>query len=289
MLYIGEVIRGRWSNNSYIILKKLGQGGVGAVYKVKDRFGNIKALKISSDMNSITREYENMKRFNSVKVVPRIYEIDDYKKYGEIFHFFILEYIEGYNLKEVMKMKNFYIRDIMIILIVILKNLKLIYDLGYVYGDIKLENIMIDKNKKIYLIDFGGAVEKNLGIKEYTPTYNIVSWGIDNKDYNTSIIFSMNMILTSMILKEETSPLIKNLKQVTLELKDRNINKGLEKIIIDGLYGKYKDIDAYILKLKTIITSKNENKGIDLIDFIFKGSIFIFVIVITISASIKWM
>lgn len=289
MLYIGEIIKGRWNNNSYIVLSKLGQGGVGAVYKIRDRFGNIRALKISQDMNSITREYENIKRFKSARVVPRIYEMDDYKKYGEVFHFFVLQYIEGYNLKEIMKMKNFYIRDIITILIVILKNLKLIYDLGYVYGDIKLENIMIDKARKIYLIDFGGAIEKNLGIKEYTPTYNIVSWGIDNKDYNTSIIFSMNMILTSMILKEEPSPLIKNLGAVTLELKDRNINRGLEKVMIDGLHGRYKDIDDYISKLQTIITKKTESRDIDLIDYIFKGSIFIFIIVITVSASIKWM
>ena len=289
MLYTGEIIRGRWNNNRYIVLKKLGQGGIGAVYKVKDRFGNIKAIKISEDMNSITREYENMKKFKSVRVVPRIYEIDDYKKYGKIFHFFILEHIEGYNLKELMMMKKFYIKDIIIILIVILKNLKLIYDLGYVYGDVKLENIMLDKKREIYLIDFGGAVEKNLGIKEYTPTYNIVSWGIHTKDYDTSIIFSMNMILTSMILKKEPSPLVKDLKEVTLDLKNRKINKTLEKVMTDGLKGRHKDIDMYISKLKDIITGKKDDKKIDLIDFIFKGSIFMFVIVLTISASIKWM
>lgn len=294
MLYIGEVIRGKWNSNRYIILKKLGQGGIGAVYKVKDRFGNIKAIKISRDMNSITREYENIKKFKNIKVVPVIYELDDYKKYGETLHFFILEYIEGYNLKQIMLMKNFYIRDIITILVVILRNLKVIYDLGYVYGDIKLENIMVAKtSKKIYLIDFGGAVDKSLGIKEYTPTYNMVSWGINSKDQIRNMIFSVNMLMVSMVLGEEPSPLLVNLKEVSLKLKGESIDNGLKRLLISGFKGYHRDIGKYIGDLRSITLKKTSKKStfkdIDFIDFIFKGSISVFLLVLIIGVKTNWM
>lgn len=290
MIYIGEVIKGKWNENRYIVLKKLGQGGIGSVYKVKDRFGNIKAIKISSDINSITREYEFIKKFKNLSIVPRVYELDDYNKYGERFHFFVLEYIDGYNLKEIMKVKDFNLKDSLIIAVIVLKNLKTIYDLGYIYGDIKLENIMIDRNsKKIYLIDFGGAMGKNLGIKEYTPTYNIFSWGLDSNDHSTSMIFSVNMLLTSVILKQEPSPLLKNIKDVSLELKEEKIDKRAKKLIIDGLNGRYKDINIYISDIKSIVSNKSTYKNIDIINFFFKGSILIFLLVLIICISIKWM
>ncbi len=290
MLYTGEIIKGKWNKNSYIVLQKLGQGGIGSIFKVKDKYGNVKAIKISSDINSITREYENMKRFKMMSAIPKAYEIDDYKKYGETFHFFTLEYISGYNLKELMRLKRCILSDIIIIGTTILKNLKVIYDLGYIYGDIKLENIMIDAaSKKIYLIDFGGAVEKGQGIKEYTPTYNIVSWGMDNKDNSTSMIFSVNMILTSLILKHEPSPLLKDIKAVALELKNNDVDNRLKRILLSGLGGKHKSVDKYMQELKSINSRKSKYKDIDIIDFIFKGSIFMFMIVLTIGVSKKWM
>ena len=296
MLYMGEIIRGKWNDNSYIVLKKLGQGGVGSVYKVKDETGHVKAIKISEDINSITREYENMQRFKTIDIVPRIYEIDDYNKYGERFYFFVLEYISGYNLKQIMKVRSFYLKDILSIGIIISRSLKIIYDYGYVYGDIKLENIMIEKyNKKIYLIDFGGAVDKSLGIKEYTPTYNMVSWGLNNKGNIENIIFSVNMLMVSMLLKEEPSPLLKNLKQVSEELKCKSTSARFKKFLVKTLCGRSADLDKYITELKGLsfkldsLKKNSTSKSFDIVDFIFKGSISIFILVLIIGVRTNWM
>lgn len=288
MLYRGEVIKGEWNKNRYIVLKKIGQGGIGSVYKVKDSRGRVKAIKISGDISSITREYENMKKFKALRIIPKAYEIDDYKKYGETFHFFTLDYIDGYNLKQIIKARNVDIQDSINIVMIILKNLKIIYDYGYIYSDIKLENIMISKrDRKVYLIDFGGVVDKSLGLKEYTPTYNIVSWGLDNQNQITSMIFSVNMLLTSMILRQEPSPLVKSIKDVEEEIKNKTIKSSIKKTMKNALNGRSGDIDKYITDLENIIL----NKGVDLdiINLIFKGSILSFLVVITINVIINWM
>lgn len=294
MLYIGEIIEGKWNKNRYRVVKKLGQGGIASIYKVKDEFGNVRAVKISGDINSITREYENMKRFKTIDLVAEVYEIDDYNKYGEIFHFFILEYISGYNLKEIMKVKDFCLKDVLTVGLIISRSLKVIYDLGYVYGDIKLENIMVAKtSKKIYLIDFGGAVDKSLGIKEYTPTYNMVSWGINSKDQIRNMIFSVNMLMVSMVLGEEPSPLLVNLKEVSLKLKGESIDNGLKRLLISGFKGYHRDIGKYIGDLRSITLKKTSKKStfkdIDFIDFIFKGSISVFLLVLIIGVKTNWM
>ncbi len=289
MLYIGEILKGKWNKNRYQVLKKLGHGGVGAVYKVKDENGRVKALKISDDMNSITREYENMKKIKMLKIIPKIYEIDDYKKAGDVFYFFILDYIEGYNLKQITKVKQVPYRDVISIALVILKNLKVIYDCGYIYSDVKLENIMIDKrDKKIYLVDFGGLADKSLGFKEYTPTYNSVSWGITNKNnHSTSMVFSVNMLMITMILREEMSPLVNNIKDLEQVIKSKTIDHNLKKIMIKALNGCCRDENKYILELENILCNRGGN--FDIVNLIFKGSIFSFLMVITINAIINWM
>ena len=250
MLYISEKIFGKWNKNEYIVLSKLGEGGIGAVYKVKGSTGNIRALKISRDISSITREFDMMNKLKSIKHIPRAYEVDDYEKDGEVFYFFIMDYIEGYSIKDLIKHKDMKVKEIIGIGIILLNLLEIIYRIGYVYADIKPENIMLDKKKKrISFIDFGGVILKGQGIREYTPAYSMISWGIErNYDSITSLNFSIAMIITSMLLKKEFNPLIHNLEQVIWHIKHLVIDEELKKILIEAL--KCEIIHTDILKDK---------------------------------------
>ncbi|KNF07819.1 putative serine/threonine-protein kinase YabT [Gottschalkia purinilytica] len=281
MIYTTQSIIGKWNKKKYTIIKKLGQGGVGTVYKVKDELGTYKALKISNDMNSITREYENMKKLKGISCTPSVYDIDDYEEYGKIYYFLVMDIVEGYNLKEAIRLTKLKLNDILIIGITLLNSLEGIYNLGYIYSDIKLENIMIDKvNKNILLIDYGSVIENKYCIKEYTPTYNMASWGIGlNKGYTSNLIFSVNMIIVSMLLGKEYTPLVDNIWDVKNSINKLKINTSLKKILIKALNGKYDIINNYKEDLKNKICIKKDihkttyDLKVDMIDMILAGSI----------------
>ncbi|WP_202710117.1 protein kinase domain-containing protein [Sporosalibacterium faouarense] len=290
-------ITGKWNKNRYKVIKKIGQGGTGVILKVKDENGCIKAIKISEDISSITREYNTLKRFNGLKGIVKAYELDDYIHNNKILYFFVMEFIEGKNLKEYMKRSRVKIKEILGIALIIIKMINEISNKGYIYTDIKLENILIDsKDNRIVFIDFGGVIEKEWGIREYTPAYNMISWGMKkNYNHNDGTVFAITMLVISMILKKEFNPLTDKLQEVYKELNRIDINIHIKKIVIRGLNLGYRDTskfekdikDAIIsIKHNDIIANDNRLKSFNLVNIVFFSSISIFILTLILGVSL---
>ena len=290
MIYVGEKIVGKWNKKEYLVIKKIGSGGVGEVYKVRDENNNTLAIKISSDMTTINREYNILKKLEGYDYAPRAYDLDDYYIKNDKYYFVVMDYIEGLNLKYLMKNREIDISNIIGIGIIVLNILRKIYEIGYVYCDIKLENILLDMERnKIVLIDYGGVIEKENNIREYTPVYNISSWDIDISvlDYEKMMTFSVSMIIVSMILKREFNPLVNSIDFVVSKVKGLKTIDILKEIIIKGLYGSYNNIDKFINDLTKSITHlkeyKKNNKINRIIDIFFNISVAIFILIIILS------
>jgi serine/threonine-protein kinase len=157
-LYTGFILKGKWNNNQYKILNLLGIGGIGQVYKIEDIKSNERwALKISREMQSITKEYDMLNRFSHIGLVPKVKEIDDFSYGNNKLYYIVMDYIEGKNLKEYIKRKPVNIKASIGLTLLIGKTFLILHKNHFIFGDLKLENLMIDtKNNLIKIIDLGG-------------------------------------------------------------------------------------------------------------------------------------
>jgi len=145
----------------YKIIAKLGQGGMGVVYKAADtklkRDVAIKFLpyQISSDAEERQRfeiEAQAAAALNHPNIAT-IYSIEESGK--DVF--IAMEYIDGVELKEKIKKERPDLEEVQKIIKQVAEGLNAAHQKGIIHRDIKSANIMITKSGLIKIMDFGLA------------------------------------------------------------------------------------------------------------------------------------
>ena len=156
------------------ILRLIGQGGMGAVYKARqptlDRFVALKVLPpaVSSDpgfAERFTREARALARMSH----PHIVVVHDFGKAGPL-HYLLMEFVDGANLREAERAGQLTPEQALAIVPQICEALQFAHNEGVVHRDIKPENILLDKQGRVKIADFGIAKLVGQGPKEMSLT-----------------------------------------------------------------------------------------------------------------------
>ena len=143
------------------ILALIGQGGMGAVYKARQRqLDRVVALKIlppgiGEDLafsDRFAREAKAMAKLNH----PGIVTIHDFG-HAEGLYYFIMELVDGASLSLLMHNGRVSPREALAIVPQICDALQYAHDQGIVHRDIKPENILLDRQGRVKVADFGLA------------------------------------------------------------------------------------------------------------------------------------
>jgi serine/threonine protein kinase len=143
------------------ILELLGKGGMGAVYKARqkqlDRFVALKILPpgISDDpafAERFAREAKALAKLNHPGIVT-LYEFGK----ADGLYFFLMEFVDGVNLRQLQAGGRISPREALAIVPQICDALQFAHDHGIVHRDIKPENILLDRRGRVKVADFGLA------------------------------------------------------------------------------------------------------------------------------------
>ncbi|NBC26664.1 MAG: protein kinase [Bacteroidetes bacterium] len=145
----------------YKILEKLGEGGMGVVYRARDtKLDRDVALKFLS-AQLIASEKEKQRFAREAKAVaalnhPNICTIHDVDEHNGR-QFIVMEYIEGSTLREKMRESGLEVQMVCTYAVQILKALKEAHSKEIIHRDIKCNNIMVTPDDRIKIMDFGLA------------------------------------------------------------------------------------------------------------------------------------
>ena len=268
----------------YEILEKLGEGGMGVVYKAQDtKLDRTVALKFLPP--ELMRESEAKERFVhearasaalSHSNICTIHEIDQ----SEGQSFIAMEYIKGETLKDKIAAGLLKLNEAMDIAAQVAQGLEKAHQKGIVHRDIKPANIFVTEDRVVKILDFGLA--KLRGQKRLTKegaTVGTVAYMSPEQakgeevDHRTDI-WSLGVVLYEMLTGqlpfkgEYDQAVVYSILNEELELPSsirKDIPTPLERIVIKTLdkdpKNRYQNMEEVLDELKApVVTEKSEER-----------------------------
>ena len=271
----------------YKILEKLGEGGMGVVYKAADtKLDRIVAIKFLP--HHITADSDERERFiieakaaaslnhPNIATIHYIEEVEDPGTGHETF--IVMEFIQGKELKHRIESGPLPVDEALDIALKIGDGLQAAHEKDIVHRDIKSSNIMITDKGRVKVMDFGLAKVRGVakmtkqGTTLGTTTYMSPEQARGEEVDRRTDIWSLGVILYEMIsgklpftgdyeqavfysiFNEEPEPLTSLRTGVSMEL-ERIVSKSLAKNPAE----RYQHIDEMLVDLRAL---KKEEESI---------------------------
>ena len=168
----------------YRLDEKLGEGGMGVVYRAYDsRLGRTVALKTlhpdSASDSSLRKRMVTEAHAASSLNHPFIATLFDFEADGEL-AFLVYEYVKGKTLRELDRARSLNLLQLVSVFISVGEGLASAHDAGIVHRDLKPENVMIGDDGRVKILDFGlakmslfGSRGSSVATASTTPGYLI--------------------------------------------------------------------------------------------------------------------
>ncbi|MCU0239040.1 MAG: protein kinase [Pyrinomonadaceae bacterium] len=205
--------------HQYKILEKLGSGGQGTVYKVKDtKLDRTAVVKVLPP--ELTAKTANFKRFEREAQLcsqldhTNICTIYDFNESDGLFYI-AMQYVEGKNVRQLVAGRPLDLQSALSIQIQVCDALAYAHKQNIIHRDVKAGNIMVTANGQVKILDFGLAKlmeEENivsnakeqqdlteLGIPYGTATYAAPEQAKGERADHRADIFSAGVLLYEML------------------------------------------------------------------------------------------
>jgi serine/threonine protein kinase len=201
---------GSFFANRYLIEKRIGEGGMGTVFKATDRM-----LDISVAIKTLNRELvsneTNLNRLKREVILarkvahPNVCRLYDIGEAGGV-HYVSMEFVEGQTLSEILhRQESLPEQEAIGIMRQLLNALGAAHSQGIIHRDLKPQNIMIDRPGRAMMMDFGISFSAEAGhltqtgMMVGTPRYMAPEQFKEQGSDHRADLYSAGIILYEMV------------------------------------------------------------------------------------------
>ncbi len=278
------IVKGQKLNDRYEILKTIGEGGMANVYLAKDTIldRNVAIKVLRGDLagdEKFVRRFQREALSASSLSHPNIVEIYDVGE-DDGDYFIAMEYIPGYNLKQLLKRRgNLTVHEVIDIMQQITNAMSVAHDNMIIHRDLKPQNILIMDDGGVKITDFGIATALNstqltqtnsaMGSVHYFPPEQASGKGATLKSDVYSLGIMMYELLTGELPFKGDNAVeiaLKHLKEPIPSVKDINPNipQSVENVIIKATAknpkNRYENANEMYQDLLTVLNKERLNE-----------------------------
>lgn len=252
----GTVVQGVWRKNKYDVIRRIGEGIVGSVYLVQHR-GKLFALKISKQSHSITMEtnvLESLQKVQGHFLGPFLLDVDDWRSpNGKVFSFYVMEYVQGESLASFLK--NHGSDWLGVFLLQLLDQLQKLHEQGYIFGDLKIEHVIVELSPPtVRFIDFGGVTKRGRAIKEFTEFYDRAYWRLGTRKAEPSYdLFALVMIFIHLFHPQQFQRGKHPKQMLLMKLKETRGLHPFTDVFKKALLGRYPTSASMVRDVQKVI------------------------------------
>ena len=273
--------KGMYIEDRYEVLDKIGAGGMSDVYKVRDhklnRFVAIKFLKpeYCEDKNFV-KNFRIEAQSAAALLHPNVVSVYDVNQTDGIYYI-VMEYVDGITLKKyIEKNGKLPVKEATSIAIQIAQGISAAHNANIIHRDIKPQNVLISREGKIKVTDFGIARTTTantistdiLGSVQYISPEQARGGQVDSRTdiYSFGIVYYE--MVTGMLPFDGDSTVSVALKHIQEEVPlagdvvdgvPNSVSRIIEKCTQRKPERRYQKISSLLSDLKTSLITPNED------------------------------
>lgn len=248
------------------IIACLGRGGMGVVYKARQKSLNrLVALKLLAPERvadtQFAERFVHEARALAALNHPSIVTVYDFGQAGG-FYYLLMEYVDGVNLRQAMRAGRFSPEQALAVVPPVCEALQYAHEHGIVHRDIKPENLLLDREGRVKIADFGiakllHAEGSEIGLADSqpagTPQYMAPEQKAHRGTDHRADIYSLGVVLYELLTGElPTDSLQRPSRKVLIDVR-------LDEIVLRALESKpelrYQNAGEFGTQVETVIAT----------------------------------
>ncbi|MGZ9587109.1 protein kinase domain-containing protein [Paenibacillus marinisediminis] len=286
-LQVGSVVTGVWNKRKYRIERLLGSGANGVVYYVTKSSGQsqpsnergrgfamkigMDAVEFQSEINALSSLEAGRRHMKSgvgrISARPFLVESDDVEIDGKRYPFYIMRYVQGVTLSEYLGKRG--LDWFGVVGGRLLRRLAELHAAGWIFSDLKAENVLVTPDGEAELVDYGGLTRIGSSVRQFTEWYDRGYWngGLRSADIGYDL-FAYAVLMVHLYQKDQLKQCVRgSLPQVRQQEDLMEIIRGCSKLrpyqhwLHRAIYGTFVTTDEALVEWQKITQTVYRSAG----------------------------